>query len=151
MANMKFNSINNFLVLIAEEMEESLILLQELTCWSLQDITYLNQNQRKSNERNKMTPKTRFLWEFIQFLLFLPLINDDFRFIFKMNTNSLQIYSQTMAVGWLYAIWTFPKDITKKTCRLWRRRYATKSKIAEGKNIILALIKNYLDKITSLI
>ena len=58
---MKFNSINNFLVLIAEEMEESLILLQELTCWSLQDITYLNQNQRKSNERNKMTPKTRFL------------------------------------------------------------------------------------------
>ena len=58
---MKFNFIYNLLVLIAEEMEESLILLQELTCWSLQDITYLNQNQRKSNERNKMTPKTRFL------------------------------------------------------------------------------------------
>ena len=58
---MKFNFIYNLIVLIAEEMEESLILLQELTCWSLQDITYLNQNQRKSNERNKMTPKTRFL------------------------------------------------------------------------------------------
>ena len=42
-------------------MEASLILLQELLCWSLQDITYLNQNQRKTHEKNKMTMKTRFV------------------------------------------------------------------------------------------
>ena len=42
-------------------MEASLVLLQELMCWSLQDITYLNQNQRKDKERNKMTYKTRFV------------------------------------------------------------------------------------------
>ena len=42
-------------------MEASLVLLQERMCWSLQDITYLNQNQRKDKERNKMTHKTRFV------------------------------------------------------------------------------------------
>ena len=44
-------------------MEASLILLQELLCWSLQDITYLNQNQRKTHEKNKMTMKTRFVYQ----------------------------------------------------------------------------------------
>ena len=42
-------------------MESSLVLLQELMCWSLQDITYLNQNERKDKERNKMTSATRFV------------------------------------------------------------------------------------------
>ena len=41
-------------------MEESLVLLQELLCWSLQDVTYLNQNQRRDKEKNKMAVKTRF-------------------------------------------------------------------------------------------
>ena len=55
-------------------MEASLILLQELFCWTLQDVTFLNQNQRKENEKNKMTPETRFVIILFLFNLYKYLI-----------------------------------------------------------------------------
>ena len=44
-------------------MDASLILLQELMCWALEDMTYLSQNLRKPDEKNIMTPETRYAIE----------------------------------------------------------------------------------------
>ena len=44
--------------MIAEEMDTSLALLQNLTCWPVQAMTYLSLNQRKESSKNKLTPET---------------------------------------------------------------------------------------------
>ena len=40
-------------------MDESLILLQDLLCWPLANMTYLDQNKRKGDQRNRLKPETR--------------------------------------------------------------------------------------------
>ena len=45
--------------MIAEHMDESLILLQDLLCWPLIDLTYLKQNERKTASKSNMTEETR--------------------------------------------------------------------------------------------
>ena len=58
----KFNKIffQEFdLVLIAERMDESLILMKDLLCWDLKDLTYLKQNVRRAEMKSNMTTMTR--------------------------------------------------------------------------------------------
>lgn len=47
------------LVLIAEKMEESLILFKDLMCWNLDDIRHLRLNERYDEAKSAMTPLTR--------------------------------------------------------------------------------------------
>jgi len=47
-------------VMIAEHMDESLVMLQDMLCWPLVDFTYLKQNERKQNSKSNMTEETRF-------------------------------------------------------------------------------------------
>lgn len=50
---------NFSLVLIAEKMEESLILLKELLCWNLQDINYMRLNERSDETKSQMEAQTK--------------------------------------------------------------------------------------------
>jgi len=65
------------LVMIAEKMDESLLLMQDLLCWPLESITYLDQNQRKPEERNQMSEETREVLE--QWLWADYMVYDHFR------------------------------------------------------------------------
>ncbi|KAI3362294.1 hypothetical protein L3Q82_012610, partial [Scortum barcoo] len=47
------------LVLIAEYFEESLILLKETFCWTMEDIMYFKFNARKSSSVSRLTPELR--------------------------------------------------------------------------------------------
>ena len=48
------------LVLLVEQMEESLILMKELLCWDLLDIRYFKLNERsEETKKSQMTLKTR--------------------------------------------------------------------------------------------
>lgn len=47
------------LVLIAEYFEESLILLKDTFCWSMEDILYFKLNVRKSSSVSRLTPELR--------------------------------------------------------------------------------------------
>ena len=61
------------LVMIAEKMDHSLLLLQDLMCWPLENLTYLSQNQRKLEERNRMTPATKKIlreWLWADYMLY---------------------------------------------------------------------------------
>ena len=49
-------------------MDASLILLQELMCWELEDMTYLSQNLRKPDEKNIMTSETRYVIERVWYI-----------------------------------------------------------------------------------
>ena len=45
------------LVMLTEYIDESLILLRKLMCWSLEDILYLSKGVRNKNHRNQMSPE----------------------------------------------------------------------------------------------
>ena len=45
--------------MIMERFDESLVLLQDLLCWSPTDLAYLKQNQRKSTAKTNITAETR--------------------------------------------------------------------------------------------
>ncbi|XP_040914296.1 galactosylceramide sulfotransferase [Toxotes jaculatrix] len=47
------------LVLIAEYFEESLILLKDKLCWTMEDIVYFKLNARKSSSVSRLTPELR--------------------------------------------------------------------------------------------
>ncbi|KAM4532839.1 galactosylceramide sulfotransferase isoform 1-T2 [Fundulus diaphanus] len=47
------------LVLIAEHFEESLILLKDLLCWSMDDILYFKLNARRTSSVSRLDPETR--------------------------------------------------------------------------------------------
>uniref|UniRef100_A0A3Q2QZZ5 Galactose-3-O-sulfotransferase 1 n=1 Tax=Fundulus heteroclitus TaxID=8078 RepID=A0A3Q2QZZ5_FUNHE len=47
------------LVLIAEHFEESLILLKDLLCWSMDDILYFKLNARRTSSVSRLDPQTR--------------------------------------------------------------------------------------------
>lgn len=47
------------LVLIAEYFDESLILLKETLCWTMEDILYFKLNARKSSSISRLTPELR--------------------------------------------------------------------------------------------
>ncbi|XP_017163198.1 galactosylceramide sulfotransferase isoform X2 [Poecilia reticulata] len=47
------------LVLIAEYFEESLILLKDLLCWSMEDILYFKLNVRRTSSVSRLDPETR--------------------------------------------------------------------------------------------
>ncbi|GAA6217090.1 galactosylceramide sulfotransferase-like [Lates japonicus] len=47
------------LVLIAEYFEESLILLKDKLCWTMEDIIYFKLNARKSSSVSQLTPELR--------------------------------------------------------------------------------------------
>lgn len=47
------------LVLLAEYFEESLILLKDMLCWSMEDILYFKLNARKSSSVSRLTPEMR--------------------------------------------------------------------------------------------
>jgi len=60
-------------VVIAEKMKESLILLRDLLSWEMADITFLNQNVRKSEAKSCMTTETRKIlknWLWADYLLY---------------------------------------------------------------------------------
>ena len=44
--------------MIAEEMDKSLAVLQNLTCWPIESLTYLSLNQRKESSKNKFAAET---------------------------------------------------------------------------------------------
>ena len=48
------------LVLILEYLDESLVLLQRMLCWDLNDVVYLKQRVRR--KRYRITKKTRVWW-----------------------------------------------------------------------------------------
>ena len=55
------------LVMITERFDESMVLLQELLCWDLEEFTYLKQNERIEDKKSKITPRareilTKWLW-----------------------------------------------------------------------------------------
>ena len=59
--------------MIAEEMDKSLALLQNLTCWPLSSLTYLSLNQRKESLKNTITSDTRRIlskWLFADYMLY---------------------------------------------------------------------------------
>jgi hypothetical protein len=61
------------LVVIAEHFDESLILLQNLLCWPVKDVTYLKLNERRKDTKSKMTDRTRALlksWMWADYLLY---------------------------------------------------------------------------------
>lgn len=47
------------LVLIAEYFEESLILLKDMLCWTMEDILFFKLNARKSSSVSRLTPESR--------------------------------------------------------------------------------------------
>ena len=47
------------LVMIAEQFDESLVLLSDLLCWPLANMTSLKVNARKSSAVEKLSPKAR--------------------------------------------------------------------------------------------
>uniref|UniRef100_A0A8C6TL69 Galactose-3-O-sulfotransferase 1 n=1 Tax=Neogobius melanostomus TaxID=47308 RepID=A0A8C6TL69_9GOBI len=47
------------LVLLAEYFEESLILLKELLCWTMEDVLYFKLNARRSSSVSRLTPELR--------------------------------------------------------------------------------------------
>lgn len=47
------------LVLLAEYFEESLILLKELLCWTMEDVLYFKLNARRSSSISQLTPELR--------------------------------------------------------------------------------------------
>lgn len=54
------NLSNHFhLVLLAEYFEESLILLKELLCWTMEDVLYFKLNARKNSSVSQLTPELR--------------------------------------------------------------------------------------------
>ena len=69
------------LVLITELFDESLILMKELFGWSLEEISYISQNRRKSSYVEKMKPMTKVIlrrWLWADVLLY-----DHFRYVFS--------------------------------------------------------------------
>lgn len=61
------------LVMIVEKFDESLILLQDLLCWDLEDLTYLKQNERIAEKKSKITEATRKIltkWLWADYMLY---------------------------------------------------------------------------------
>ena len=56
---LKYQTNHDLLVIISEHMTKGLVLLKDLMCWQLEDITYLNQNERKSIAKRGMSQHTR--------------------------------------------------------------------------------------------
>ncbi len=60
------------LVMIAEHMEESVIMLQDLMCWDIKDVTYLELNKRTPAAKTVMTKETKALlrqWMWADYML----------------------------------------------------------------------------------
>ena len=71
----KIKSLDNEfdLVLIAERFDESLLLLQNLLCWKISDMSYLKLNERVAKSKTKMSFETRKIlknWLWADFLLY---------------------------------------------------------------------------------
>ena len=59
--------------MIAEEMDKSLIMLHNITCWPLRSFTYLSLNQRKQSSKNEITPYSREIlkkWLWADYMLY---------------------------------------------------------------------------------
>ena len=72
-AHFYFNISTLISVMIAEEMDKSLLLLQKLTCWPLRSFTYLSLNQRKESFKNTITAESREIlrkWLFPDYMLY---------------------------------------------------------------------------------
>jgi hypothetical protein len=87
------------LIMIAEEMEESLVLLKNLLCWDLRDVTSLPLNERQEHFRRKLGPETRALLR--QWLWADQMLYDHFYRIFKLKkaefgTTRLQLESNKL-------------------------------------------------------
>uniref|UniRef100_A0A3B3W1M0 Galactose-3-O-sulfotransferase 1 n=1 Tax=Poecilia latipinna TaxID=48699 RepID=A0A3B3W1M0_9TELE len=59
MKEIQYVSKRFHLVLIAEYFEESLILLKDLLCWSMEDILYFKLNVRRTSSVSRLDPETR--------------------------------------------------------------------------------------------
>ena len=80
--------------MIAEKMDESVLLFHNLTCWPLEDLAYLSLNQRQETFKNKITVESRKIlnqWLVPDFMLY-----DYFNKIFEEKVNKL-------------SNWIFPK------------------------------------------
>ena len=80
------------LVMIAEKFDESLLLLQSLLCWKVQDITYLKLNERVSKAKNRITDKTRSIlksWLWADYMLY-----DHFKK--KMDETLIELYQRDL-------------------------------------------------------
>lgn len=61
------------LVMIAEKFDQSLLLLQNLLCWQVSDITYLKLNERVKGAKPRVLSKTRQIlknWLWADYLLY---------------------------------------------------------------------------------
>ncbi len=61
------------LVLITERFEESMVMLQDLLCWPLEEFAFLRQNERLAEGRSNMTEETRATlhqWLWADYLLY---------------------------------------------------------------------------------
>ena len=73
------------LVLIAEKMEESLILMKNLFCWTMNDIRYFKLNEREEKSKSNMSENTRkklkkWLWaDYLLYNYFVQKMDDSIK------------------------------------------------------------------------
>ena len=78
-------SLDFMIVLISEEMLKGLVLLKDLMCWETEDVTFLNQNERKAVVKRGMSNYSRRKlkeWLWAEYMIY-----DHFMEKFKNQTN----------------------------------------------------------------
>ena len=80
--------------MIAEKMDESVLLFHNLTCWPLEDLAYLSLNQRRETFKNRITVESRKILN--QWLVPDCMLYDYFNKKFEEKVNKL-------------SNWIFPK------------------------------------------
>lgn len=107
------------LVLIAEYFEESLILLKDRLCWTLEDILYFKLNARKSSSVSQLTPELRAK-------------------ALEWNGADWKLYQHFTAIFWA-KIEAYGRDRMRREVQELRRRNAEmKTLCIEGGNAVEA-------------
>ncbi|KAF4530266.1 hypothetical protein B566_EDAN007307 [Ephemera danica] len=71
------------LIMVAEQMDESLVLLKNMLCWNLQDVSSLPLNERQDHFRRELAPETRMLLR--QWLWADQMLYDYFLYVFNLK------------------------------------------------------------------
>ena len=73
--------------MIAEKMDESVVLFHNLTCWPLEDLAYLSLNQRRESFKNNITVESRNILN--QWLVPDIMLYDYFKKMFEQKVSKL--------------------------------------------------------------
>ena len=63
--------------IVSEQMTQGLILLKDMMCWKVQDITFLNQNERKPSLKMGMSSFSRAKlkeWPWAEYIIYVYLL-----------------------------------------------------------------------------